>query len=109
MKHSNSQSHLVSLVSEAVSAAIPDLGPLSSSSVLLGEGAILDSVGLITALIGIEERLQGAIDLAASFMAFGTVDAGVHPFRTIGSLAEHLSGQLQAAALGGPAQSSTQG
>ena len=102
MTRSHSQVELVTLISEAVTATAPGSGALTADSRLIGEGAILDSVGLITLLDSVEEKLEGAVDLAASFMASGTLDASEHPFRTIGSLAQHLHGQLSSA---GSAQS----
>jgi hypothetical protein len=89
-------SELVSLVSEAVTTVSPDQGSLGAGTALIGESAVLDSVGLVTLLVALEERLDGAVDLAASFMAHANPDAPDHPFRTIGSLAEHLHGRLPA-------------
>jgi acyl carrier protein len=94
MAHSYTRNELVTLVSEVLSSTVPDCDAPTPDTALIGESAAIDSVALITLLIGVEERLGGAVDLAASLMAFPDADALDHPFRTIGSLATHLHAQL---------------
>ena len=94
MTRTYTHEELLALVSDVTAAAVPGVGPLKADSPLIGELAVVDSVGLVTLLVGLEERLQGAVDLAASFMAFPDPDAPDHPFRTVGSLAVHLHAQL---------------
>lgn len=94
MNPSFTQGQLVSLVSESVTSTKPDVGPLTADTPLIGQHAVLDSVGLITLLVSLEEKLHGAVDLAASFMSQEDPDAPEHPFRTISSLASHLHQEL---------------
>jgi acyl carrier protein len=96
MNQSRSVENLVALVIDAVTSVSPDHDQLGPGTPLIGESAELDSVGFVSLLVSIEERLHGGVDLASSFMAHDNPDAPDHPFRTISSLAEHLHGQLSA-------------
>jgi acyl carrier protein len=87
---------LLDLVSDTIANVSPNLGPLTAEIPLTGTEAILDSVGFVTLLVSIEQKLSGAVDLAASFMAQGDPDAPENPFRTVGSLADHLQTLLSA-------------
>lgn len=93
MKSSNgcSRDTLVSLVIDAVAAVAPQARSIAAETSLVGSDAVLDSVGFVTFLVSLEERLDNAVDLAASFMQHEDVDADAGPFRTVGSLADHLS------------------
>ena len=75
---------------EAVASVRPDIGAASAQTILLGSGAILDSVGFITLLVELEQKLANSVDLSASFMNQETVDEAGHPFRTVGSLTDHI-------------------
>jgi hypothetical protein len=91
-----SPKELETVVLDTIGSINPGLVAVSAETALMGESAILDSVGLVTLLVSLEERLEGAVDLAASFLAQQNPDSSEHPFRTVGSLAVHLSEQLVA-------------
>lgn len=84
------------VVLDTIVSIKPGLVTLSSETALMGESAILDSIGLVTLLVSLEERLEGAVDLSASFLDQLSPDSIEHPFRTVGSLAAHLCEQLAA-------------
>lgn len=91
------QNHLLSAVIDAVTTIRPDAAAaVSEQTRLVGDGALLDSVGLVSLLINLEQRLDNTVDLASSFMANASVAEEEHPFRTVGALAEHIH-QLVAA------------
>jgi acyl carrier protein len=80
---------LQALIRETLAATSPGRGPLAADTPLVGPHAVVDSVGLVTLLVALEEELGGTVDLAASFLEQGDAEHD-NPFRTIGSLAEHL-------------------
>jgi hypothetical protein len=81
---------LLALVASNVTAVEPAVASVSADTPLMGQEAVIDSVGFVTLLVGIEQNLGGAVDLAAWFMAQGDRAPAENPFRTAGSLADHL-------------------
>jgi hypothetical protein len=89
---------MLRLVTDSIEAVAPNLGVMTAESRLTGSGAVLDSIGFVTLLVSIEQNLNGRVDLAASFMAQGNPDSSENPFRTVGSLADHLQALLSSKA-----------
>ena len=85
-----SPSELLALVADAVATVSPAAGAVSSDTALIGPQAVLDSVGFVTLLVCVEQKLEGRVDLAASFMAQTDPESADNPFRTAGALAGHL-------------------
>lgn len=54
---------------------------------LLGDGAVVDSIGFVSLLVSLEEQLPGPVDLATAFMDQPDGDS---PFATVGSLTRHI-------------------
>jgi D-alanine--poly(phosphoribitol) ligase subunit 2 len=61
-----------------------------SSTVLLGEGGVLDSLGLITLIVAIEERLQSDLDVQAIVLDEEALADPEGPYRTIETLANWI-------------------
>jgi hypothetical protein len=91
-----SPKELETVVSDTIASIHPGVVAVSSDTALMGESAILDSIGLVTLLVTLEERLDGAVDLAASFLDQQNPESSDYPLRTVGALASHLSEQLMA-------------
>jgi hypothetical protein len=81
---------LLSTVIDAVAAIRPDVGAVGKRTRLIGSGALLDSVGLVSLLINLEQRFDNVVDLAWSLMENASVAEEEHPFRTVEALAEHI-------------------
>ena len=92
-----SESRFVSLVLETLTSLAIDIRDVGVQTPLIGGEAIVDSIGFITLLIGLEQGVNNRIDLSASFMDHGAEDGPANPFRTVGSLAAHLEALLSAA------------
>jgi hypothetical protein len=67
-----------------------EAGVFDRNTPLTGKEAVIDSVGFVTLLITVEQGLNGVVDLAADFMEHGSVGEETNPFRTLGSLADHI-------------------
>lgn len=87
---STSEARSVEIVRRAIAAVRPDLLSVDVSTPLIGDAAVLDSVGFVTLLVAIEEQMDGRVDLAAAFLESGTEDNATNPFCTVGTLAQHL-------------------
>ncbi len=89
------ENDLLSLVIETIGVVSPGAADVNAATPLIGARAVLDSVGLVTLLVTLEQKLDNAVDLAALFMGQGDPDAPENPFRTVASLAEHLRRSLR--------------
>ena len=81
----------VEMIYQAIDELVTDGPPITKSqdTVLLGENG-LDSLGLVSLIVSIEEKVQdesGAIVTLADERAFSR---SVSPFRTIGTLATYI-------------------
>jgi hypothetical protein len=79
-----------SVIVETLSSIRPELPRAQGSTPLLGERAVVDSVGFITLLVAIEQNLENSVDLSASFMEQNAVDDSQNPFSTLSSLTDHI-------------------
>ncbi len=61
-----------------------------SSAVLLGEGGVLDSLGLITLIVAIEEKLQNDLNVQAIVLEEDALADPEGPYRTIETLANWI-------------------
>lgn len=63
-------------------------------SVIFGEGSSLDSVGLVTLIVEIEERFSNDFDKEISLTDEKAMSRKNSPFRTLEALTEYISGLL---------------
>jgi hypothetical protein len=89
---------IFAIVRDTLTAVAPDAGPVADDTRLLGSQAAIDSVGFVTLLVSLEQNLDNAVDLSASFMAQGDIDEGRNPFRTVGALTAHVHDLLTTSA-----------
>jgi hypothetical protein len=61
---------------------------------LLGEGSALDSLALVAFLLSVEERCESKTDHAIKLMDDRAMSRRVSPFRTFGTLADHICNML---------------
>lgn len=69
---------------------------VDSELVLYGEGGILDSLGLVSLIVDLESRVEEETGRVVTLADDRAMSARRSPFRTMGSLAEHLRQQLSA-------------
>ena len=81
-------------VVDSVRVVSPDAATVDVNTHLVGPEAVLDSVGFVTLLITLEERLGNVVDLSASFLEQSELVESGDPFSTVGTLADHIEGLL---------------
>lgn len=91
------RSEIVRSVADAVADVAPQARTIAETTCLMGNDAILDSVGFVTFLVALEQKLGNEIDLSTAFISQGTVEESQNPFLTVGSLAAHIELLLGAA------------
>ena len=78
-------------IQAAITTALTRIAPAARidgpDTRLLGDAAVIDSIGFVSLLVALEEQLPGPLDLATSFMDQPDGDG---PFATVGSLTRHV-------------------
>lgn len=85
-----SHDELSSLITSVILNQVPTAQPVPDSP-LIGSGRIVDSIGLVTLLVSVEEQLASQYGWSVSLMDDRAMSQTRSPFRTIGTLAEYLS------------------
>lgn len=80
---------LIGLITSAIQESVPSASP-DSESALIGAGRIVDSIGLVTMLVGVEQRAASELGQAVSLMDERAMSQTKSPFRTVGTLADYL-------------------
>ena len=57
---------------------------------LFGENASMDSMGLVTLIVSVEQKVQAEFDLALTIADEKAMSQANSPFRTVSSLADYL-------------------
>ena len=94
------KSEIVSLITAQVKAYNENLDePVDLSagedSVLFGEGGVLASVDFVTLVLDIEEAVETATGQSVTLADEHAMSQKHSPFRTVGSLADYISGLLE--------------
>ena len=79
-------------------AVTPDGEAVTSDSLLFGGEGLLDSIGLVSVVIEVEQKLSDLAGREISLMDDRALSRSRSPFRTPRALAEYAHGQLQGTA-----------
>lgn len=63
---------------------------VTEDSVLVGPGALFDSIGVVTLIIDVEQKLEMEHDLSVTLASDKAMSQRSSPFRTPAVLAEHI-------------------
>jgi acyl carrier protein len=58
---------------------------------LLGPGSALDSLGLVTLIVDVEQRLADEYDVSITLASENAMSRRQSPFRTVGTLADYIT------------------
>ena len=75
---------------DAVEQAGGDPAALGEETAIIGEGAVLDSIGLVSLIVDIEQRLEMDHEVAVTLASDRAMSQRSSPFRTAGKLADHI-------------------
>lgn len=82
------------VVASTLASVTPDLGRVDADTCLVGDKAVLDSLGFVTFLVCLEQNFGQGIDLSSSFLELGAAESADNPFLTVGSLASLIQRSL---------------
>jgi acyl carrier protein len=85
---------IISLILECLgdlpgASSIPN-GGLREDLPLLGPGSVLDSIGLVTLIVDVEQRLAVEHDISVTLANESAMSRRQSPFRTVGSFADYI-------------------
>ena len=63
---------------------------LSEETVLVGKDAVLDSLGVVSLIVEVEQRVEGEHGASVTLANDKAMSQRNSPFRTVGSLADHV-------------------
>jgi acyl carrier protein len=67
---------------------IPDA--LAEDTVIVGEGAVVDSLGVVSLIVEVEQNLEMAHDISVTLASDKAMSQRSSPFRTVGVLAGYV-------------------
>ncbi len=68
---------------------------IDEETVIVGPAAVLDSIGVVSLIVDIEQRLQMDHDIAVTLASEKAMSQKNSPFRTVGVLATHVIDSLE--------------
>ena len=77
--------------------AIDAAGPLDAETRLFGRAGLLDSLGLVTLVVAVEQAIADEYGVSVSLADDRALSQRNSPYRTVGSLAEYAAGLLDGA------------
>jgi acyl carrier protein len=71
---------------------------ITDDTVLVGNDAVIDSLGVVSLIVEVEQRLEGAHGVSVTLANDKAMSARSSPFRTVGVLTDHAGAMVQEAA-----------
>lgn len=68
---------------------------VNQDTVIVGQGAVLDSIGVVSLIVDIEQRLESDHDLSVTLASEKAMSQRSSPFRNAGVLADHICAVAQ--------------
>ena len=68
--------------------------PQSPDTIIVGDGGILDSLGVITFLVALEDRLSRDTGNSVTLLDEGLISEPDGPLKTIGCIEQFITGKL---------------
>jgi acyl carrier protein len=65
-------------------------GEVNADTVIVGQGAALDSIGVVSLVVDIEQRLETDHDISVTLASEKAMSQRSSPFRTCAVLADHI-------------------
>jgi acyl carrier protein len=88
--------NVLSIIMENLRERVPEStsdggGDFSRETILLGGSGILDSLGLVSLIISVEQGIEDALGISISLADEKAMSQSRSPYRTVGSLAEYAT------------------
>ncbi|MGE3508676.1 MAG: hypothetical protein AB7N65_07310 [Vicinamibacterales bacterium] len=81
---------VVAGVQEVIAQRVGDVPEVTSETRLVGRGAVLDSLGLVTLIVDLEQRIETEFDVSLSLANERAMSQAKSPFRSVETLTEYV-------------------
>ncbi len=71
-------------------SGLPALASVTGDTVLVGKDAVLDSLGVVSLIVEVEQRLEGEHGISVTLANDKAMSQRNSPFRTVEVLTDHL-------------------
>lgn len=97
------RTELVSLIVKAIQeigedGRLPLPASLDGDTALFGRNGLLDSLGLVTLVVAVEQAIEDELGISLSLADERALSQRASPYRTVGTLADYADGLIQTAA-----------
>ena len=83
-------------LNDEIAASVDEaVGDVSEETPLLGEGAPIDSLGLVSVIVQVEEHLSSEFGISVSLVDEKAMSQKNSPFRSVGALATYAAECIQ--------------
>ncbi len=79
-------------IEQSGNAAPPEI---NEETVIVGKGAVLDSMGVVSLIVDIEQRLEMDHNVSVTLANDKAMSQRSSPFRTVGVLADHIGAVIK--------------
>lgn len=86
---------VVSCLRDALEQAGSPSTELTEETVIVGEAAVLDSIGVVSLIVDIEQKLEMDHGIAVTLASEKAMSQRSSPFRNAGVLADHVCATIQ--------------
>jgi acyl carrier protein len=81
---------VIACLREAVEGAGGDAKAVDEATTIIGPGAVIDSIGVVSLIVAIEEKLELDHQVSVTLASDRAMSQRSSPFRTAGVLADHV-------------------
>ena len=86
---------VVSCLREALEQSGTPIDEITEETVIVGQGAVLDSIGVVSLIVDIEQRVEIDHSISITLASEKAMSQRSSPFRNAGVLADHLCTTIQ--------------
>jgi acyl carrier protein len=87
---------VVACLREAIEQSGNPMPPeINEETVIVGKGAVLDSMGVVSLIVDIEQRLEMDHNVSVTLANDKAMSQRSSPFRTVGVLADHIGAVIK--------------
>jgi acyl carrier protein len=87
---------VVACLREAIEQSGNPMPPeINEETVIVGKGAVLDSMGVVSLIVDIEQRLEMDHNVSVTLANDKAMSQRSSPFRTVGVLADHVGAVIK--------------
>jgi acyl carrier protein len=81
---------VASLTEVLAQAGLPALETVNDETVLVGKDAVLDSLGVVSLIVEVEQRVEAEHSVSVTLANDKAMSQRNSPFRTVGVLTDHI-------------------